>query len=116
MQQPIRIVFRGMEPSPAVESRIQELALHLERFDQHITRCQVTVQAPHQHHHQGQLYDVRIQVRVPGRELAVSREGSQNHAHEDVYVALRDAFEAAGRRLDEYVERRERRSRVSEAS
>ena len=94
---------------------MRELAVHLEQFHDRITSCHVTVQAPHHHHHQGQLYDVRIQVRVPGRDIVVNREGSNNHAYEDVYVALRDAFDAAARRLEDQVRRRDHRTRAHEA-
>jgi len=105
-----------MEPSPAVETRVRELASHLERFEDRITSCHVTVDAPHRRHHQGQLYDVRIQVRVPGKDISVNREGSRNHAHEDVYVALRDAFEAATRKLEDHARKRDHRTRPHETA
>jgi ribosomal subunit interface protein len=114
MQQPLQISFRGLDHSPAIEARVRELAEYLERFEDRITSCHVSVQAPHHHHHQGQLYDVRIQVRVPGKDIVVNREGSNNHAYEDVYVALRDAFEAAARRLEDHAQRREHRARGNE--
>jgi ribosomal subunit interface protein len=101
MQIQVQISFRGMEPSAAVEERIRERTERLERFHDGITRCHVTVQAPHQHHHKGRLFDVRIDLHVPGNEVVVTHEGSQNHAHEDVYVAIRDAFLVAERKLEE---------------
>ena len=51
------------------------------------------------HHHQGDLFRVRIEIDAPGKELAVTHTGPRDHAHEDVYVAIRDAFRAAVRRL-----------------
>lgn len=101
-----------MDPSPAIEARVRELAERLERFAEDITSCHVTVEAPHRHHHQGQLYEIKIQVRLPGKEIDVNREGPQNHAHEDVYVALRDAFEATVRRLEDHARRRDHRARA----
>lgn len=95
----LQISFRGMEPSAAVDTRIRERAERLLRFDARMTRCHVVVQAPHRHRHQGGLYDVRIQMRMPGDELTVDHDSSRNHAHEDVYVAIRDAFQAAERLL-----------------
>ena len=65
--------------------------------------CRVTVEAPHKHHHQGNLYTVRIDLRYPGGETVVSRDPSAHHAHEDVYVALRDAFKAVRRQLQDLV-------------
>ena len=57
----------------------------------------VVVEAPHKHHHQGKQFNVRIDIGVPGNEIVVNRDH-----HEDVYVALRDAFDAAKRQLEDY--------------
>ena len=105
MQMPIRITFRGLAPSPAIEERIHARAADLERFSDRITHCHVVVEAPHRHHHQGMLYHVRVDLTVPGAHLVVNRQPADHHAHEDVYVALRDAFDAARRQLEERVRR-----------
>ncbi|ADE15335.1 ribosomal subunit interface protein [Nitrosococcus halophilus Nc 4] len=105
MQLPIQISFRHMEPSIAVEDRIREKAAKLEQFYDRIMGCRVVVEAPHRHRHQGKLYHVRIDLTVPGGELVVSREHHGKKAHEDVYVALRDAFNAAQRQLESYSQR-----------
>ena len=110
MQIPFKLVFRGMEPSPALEARVRERISRLERFHDRITSCEVAVEAPHRHHHKGALYAVRLQVRIPGRDLTISRAGPQDHAHEDPYVALRDAFDAAERKLEDAVRRRAQRA------
>jgi len=102
MQVPLQVSFLGMEPSPAVEARIREKAAKLERFSTRIVGCRVTVEAPHRHHRHGKLYSVRIDLSVPGKEVSVSHTGPLNHAHEDVYVAIRDAFDAAGRQLQDH--------------
>jgi cold shock CspA family protein/ribosome-associated translation inhibitor RaiA len=99
-----------MEPSPALETRIRQLAARLERFSAHIMRCHVTVEAPHQHHHQGNLFDVKIDITTPGSTIAIQRAHPRDHAHEDPYVALRDAFRAARRKLQDY--ERERRQDI----
>lgn len=105
MQVPLRIVFRGMSPSESVEARIRERAELLEQFDAQLIGCRVVVEARHQHHHQGRLYHLRIELEVPGREIVISRDPSEHHAHEDVYVAIRDAFDEARRRLEDHVRR-----------
>jgi ribosomal subunit interface protein len=110
MRLPLQITLRGMEPSAAMETRIRELAGRLDRFSAQIMRCQVIVEAPHRHRHQGALYEVHIHVTVPGSELTASREHRALHSHEDVYVALRDAFRAMRRQLEDY--ERERRQDV----
>jgi ribosomal subunit interface protein len=102
MRLPLQITFRHMEPSAALEARIRALAARLDRFSAHIMSCQVTIDAPHQHQRQGQLYEVRIDVRVPHGELMAHREHRERPGHEDVYVALRDAFRAVRRQLEDY--------------
>ena len=108
MQTPINISFRGMEPSPALEARVREHVEHLEHFCDRITSCHVVIDAPHRHHHKGQLYEARIQMHIPGREIIVNGQGPHDHAHEDPYVALRDAFAAAERQLEQVMEQRRR--------
>jgi ribosome-associated translation inhibitor RaiA len=108
MQQPLSIAFRGMESSPALHARIHELAGRLEHDFHRITSCRVVVQAPHGE--QGAPYAVGIRIHVPGSEIVVNG-GSQDRTHEDVYVALRDAFAAAQRKLDTYAPRRGHRAR-----
>lgn len=110
MQIPLQITFRHMEPSEALEAKIREKVEKLEHFAENITSCQVIVEAPHKHHHQGQLFSVKIELTLPGEEVIVSRHPGENHAHEDAYVALRDAFKATRRQLEDYV--RLRRNKV----
>ncbi len=99
MQIPLQISFRNMDPSPAVEARIRKKAEKLERFHDRIIGCTVVVEAPHRHHHKGKLYSVKVDISVPGKDVVVDRAKPTDHAHEDVYVAIRDAFDAATRRL-----------------
>jgi len=102
MQLPLQVTFRHMDPSPALEARIRELAQRLEKFSGQIMRCHVIVEAPHQHQQQGKLFAVRIDLTVPGREIAIGQGQPADHSHEDPYVALRDAFRAARRKLQDY--------------
>lgn len=106
MQQPLQITFHGLQPSDAVEARVREKAAQLERFYPCITSCRVTVDAPHHHHHRGQLYAVRVDIRVPDAEIVVNRDHHADHSHEDAYIAIRDAFDAAVRQLQDYARHR----------
>jgi ribosomal subunit interface protein len=100
MQIPLEIAFKNMDRSDAVEARVREKAeKKFERFAGRITSCRVVVEAPHHHSNHGNCYDVRIDIHVPGEELVVTREG-HDPSHTDVYVAIRDAFDAAVRQLD----------------
>jgi len=113
MQTPLQITFRDMESSAAVEANIREKAAKLEHYYDHIMSCRVMVEAPHGHHHQGRLYQVRIDLGVPDGELVVSHEHHhKDSAHEDVYVAIRDAFDAMKRQLEDYS--RKRRGKVKQ--
>jgi len=97
MQLPLQITLRDVDHSEALETRIRDKAKKLDEFFDNVISCRVVVEAPHKHHHQGKQFNVRIDIGVPGSEIVVNRD----HA-EDVYVALRDAFDAAKRQLEEY--------------
>lgn len=112
MQFPLEISFRNMDPSPAVEARIREKAAKLERFHDRIIGCTVVVEAPHRSQHKGKLYSVRLDISVPGKDIVVDRAKPVDHAHEDVYVAVRDAFSAATRRLEDQVRKRREGSKL----
>jgi ribosomal subunit interface protein len=106
--------FRNVEPSPAIEEHVRTRAAELERFSSDIGSCDVIVEAPHRHQHQGVLYHVRIRLVVSGEELIVSRDPPEAHAHEELHVAIRDAFDAARRQLEDHVRKeRERRRGAS---
>ncbi len=104
MQIPLQITFRGIPKSEAVEARIREKVSKLERFHSNIMSCRVAVEAEHQHHHQGNQYHIRIDITTPRKELVVSREHHDKQAYEDIYVAIRDAFNAAARQLENYAQ------------
>ena len=107
MKLPLQITFRHMESSPALEARIRQLAARLDRFSAHIMNCHVIVEAPPRHPHQGGLFEVRIDLTVPDKEIAVRRSHPLHHSHEDAYVALRDAFRAVRRQLEDYERERQ---------
>jgi ribosomal subunit interface protein len=97
MQTDLQITVRDMEHSPALEERIREKVKKLEQVYPRIMGCRVVLEAPHRHKQQGKQFTVRLDVTVPGKEIVVNRDH-----HEDAYVALRDAFNAARRQLEEY--------------
>lgn len=105
-----------MPSSKAIESDIGERAAKLEQFYEKITSCRVLIEAPHRRHRKGKLYHVRVDIAVPGHELVVKREPPEHGAHEDVYVAIRDAFDAARRELQDYARRRRGQVKIREGS
>lgn len=106
MQIPLKITFKNIPQSDFVEARIREKVNKLEQFTENITSCRVLIEAPHKHHRKGNLYNIRVDVTLPGEEIVSTRHPDQHHAHEDLYVALRDAFNATRRQLENYVRRR----------
>lgn len=118
---PVQTTFRNMNHSDAVATRIQEEADKLDQYFDRITSCRVLVEAPHRHHRRGDPFHIRIELGVPGKELVVthdptahtvSKQDEEGHLtkqmevggpHKDVYVAIRDAFKAIRRQLQDYV-------------
>jgi len=138
MEIPLKVTFRNMPPSAAIEANIREKAAKLDTFYDRIMSCRVIVETPHRHHYKGKAYLVRIDLTVPGGELIVNRapkrleaakirlselsgkdlieshEPSKHAAREDIYVAIRDAFNAAGRKLQDYARRQRGKVKVHE--
>jgi ribosomal subunit interface protein len=98
MQVPLQITFRDIARSDALEARIREKASRLDSFHPHIMSCRVVIEARDRHRHQGKEFTARIDVRVPHHEIVINRDHD-----EDVFVAVRDAFDAVARRLEDAV-------------
>lgn len=94
MQTPLQITLRNMDYSEALDARIRARAEKLETLYPRIMSCQVVVERLSSSHQRGNDYLVRIDLRVPGHDIAINRERD-----EDVYVAVRNAFDSATRRL-----------------
>ena len=141
MKIPLQITFKNMAPSEVIEAHIREAALRLDSFCDEIMGCRVLVETPHQHHRKGKQYHVRIDLTVPGGEFVIkraprlttdrplrfrklpedvdleeSRELSKYAAHDDIQLAIRDAFDAARRKLQDYARRRRGVLKVHEGS
>jgi ribosomal subunit interface protein len=115
MKMPLQIAFRNFERSESVEAKIRERAEKLDKYCDHIMGCRVVVEEQHKHHQHGNHFHVRVDVTVPDGELIANREPDEHHAYADVYVAIRDAFDAVRRQLEDYVRRQDRRVKAHEA-
>ena len=98
MQIPLQVTFRHMARSEALETAIRDKVEKLNEFCPRLISCRVVVEEAAAHKQQGKLYGLHVDVKLPGREFAITRD-----RHEDVFVALRDAFDAAKRKLEDEV-------------
>jgi cold shock CspA family protein len=119
----VQITFRNLDPSSVIEGTIREEAAKLSLFYPLIMGCHVAVGVPHRHHRRGATYHVRIEITVPGGDIVVKREPGlaaparqmrqgriqkrleRTTPHKDLSLAIRDAFQIAGRRLQDYARR-----------
>ena len=85
---PIDISFQNLDHSDAVEANIRKKIATMERFFDRIVYCRVAVSAPHKHSHRGRTLRCAYQGLDPWTKY-------HDQLHEDVYVAIRDAFSAA---------------------
>ena len=106
MKLPLHIQFRGMDASEALEASVREHAHKLESLASDIMACRVSIDLEQKHQHQGRPFGVHIDLTLPGHELVVNRV-----QREDVYVALRDAFDNMKRQLEDVVRRRQRQEK-----
>lgn len=98
---PVQIVVRDIPSSSALEDHIRRKAEKLSHYYNRINHIQVAVEMPQKHKHQGKLFNVRISITVPGKELVVNKK-----LDEDVYIAIRDAFNAVLRQLECYARKK----------
>jgi len=103
---PLAISFRDMSPSAGLETLVRDCTDKLGLVYDHIERCEVVIERPHRRHHRGQRVRVRVHVAIPGPDIEVSGVHDLDPSNENAYVAVRDAFRAARRQLDDRRARR----------
>ncbi|MGE0697757.1 MAG: HPF/RaiA family ribosome-associated protein [Hyphomicrobiaceae bacterium] len=112
MQAPLEITFHGVERSEAVEARIREKFKRIEARFERITHARVVITAPQRRSQLPKFFHVRIDIGIPGmKPVVVDHEPDADSAHTDVMLALRDAFGAAQRQVDELSDRLEKQAR-----
>jgi len=94
-----QVVFRNIEHSDAVEFAVHKRLEKLERYCDEIQSLKVILESPHNNHYKGKVYHVGVEALVPNHDIVVTHDQHDNHSHEDIYVAIRDAFNAVERRL-----------------
>ena len=94
-----QVLFRGIEHSQAVEDAVHKRMEKLSRYSDKIQSMKVILEAPHNNHYKGRVYHVGVEALIPNHDIVVAHDHHDRHAHEDIYVAIRDAFNAVERRL-----------------
>ena len=102
MELPLQITFHRLERSDAIAAKVGERAQKLGKYFDGIQSCRVAIEAPHHHRAKGNQFRVRVEVSVPGQQLVVTRGPGEDGSYTDVYVAIRDAFDAMRRQLEDY--------------
>jgi len=116
MQSPLEISFHGLERSEAVEERVRAKFQRIESHFERITHARVVIEAPQRRTPLPKFFHVRIDIAIPGHKpILVRHEPDADHAHTDVMLALRDAFNAAQRQVDELASRLEKPARHEQA-
>ena len=100
---PFQITFLDFPESDAVWLAVQKRIEKIEHFFDRILRCEVTISCPHRHRHADRLYHIQIYLFIPGEDIIVKRNRPKNEAHRDIYVAIRDSFDAAERLLKDRI-------------
>lgn len=102
MEVPLKIALRNLELGEASRALIRQQVEKLEQFCGEIIACRVTVEIPQRYPaHTPVEYKVGLDLVLPGEELVVTRQ-----ADREIETAIQNAFDAAGRRVEDYVRRR----------
>ena len=106
-----KVVFRGIEHSQAVEEAVHKRLEKLERFSDEIQSLRVTLESPHNNHHKGKVYHVGVEAFIPNNDLVINHDQHDKHSHEDIYIAIRDTFNALERRIKSVYDKKRRQDR-----
>lgn len=97
---PVDIQANGVIVTPEANAYLHERINRLRRFYPAFIGCRVVIEAPERHHRKGGPYRVDIHAEIPGADIRVTRTQAS-----DLHVAIRTAFQALERQLDERAER-----------
>ena len=102
MDMPLEIAWHNVEQSDPLEARIRQRVDKMHRYFKHINSVHVWVEVPHRSQHSAKAFRIGVEVRVPGTELVVSHDPGDKGQHFDPYIAVRDAFDAMDRQLEQF--------------
>lgn len=99
---PLQIIFRNLDPSGAVENKIQERLAKLGTYCEHIahiTSCRVTIEALNGGAREPLRYHIGIVAQVLDRELVADCESDGHFGGAYIFVPIHDAFDAIRRQI-----------------
>lgn len=102
---PLKIDYKNYEDHPDLSSLIQDQVEKLEKFFDRITSCHIVVSRPHNRRQNGNNYHVHIDLHMPGNVVVINREPERDSRHDDVSLAIRDAFKAAKKSMQCYIDK-----------
>ena len=99
MTNAFQVLFHNIDQTDALTEAVQKRISKLERYCDQIITGRVVLDSPHNNHHKGRVYSVTLEIHTSEKEVRVNQDQHDNHAHEDLYIAIRDAFNVAERQL-----------------
>jgi len=97
---PLQITTRNIELSEPTKDELRKRAEKLDTFYPRIMRCRITLEVPHRYKKQAMNaveYNIRIDITVPGKEIVI-----KDRPNKELDIAIREAFDAAQRKLEDY--------------
>lgn len=100
MNSSANVIFRDISHSAALNETIIKKLEKLHRYSDSILHSRVVLNSPHRHKHKGKLFRASIELGLKGSPVIIT------HDAPSVHVAVRDAFNAAERRLKEVAQKK----------
>lgn len=99
MSSTLTLTFRRIERSGNLVARVRAIGERLRRSHHRISHCHITVLGASDEGVSGVV--VKIHVCVPGAQIHADGVAPDGAQHQDVFTALRDAYESVRRQLQD---------------
>ena len=101
---PFQITFKGFHSSDSAWLAVQKRIEKLEVIYNRIVHCDVILTKNHRHRRGNHVYKVQVHIFVPGKEIMINHDPTDNHVHRDLLVTIRDAFDSAELALEKSIQ------------
>jgi ribosome-associated translation inhibitor RaiA len=113
---PTLISYHGLDPSDSLTDLVRTRAALLEQRSPRVLSLRVVIEAPHHHRRHGNQYKVRLELKLPGRDVVVGNDAPSHAGEDDAHQAVRRAFDALRRRVTSAQVRRTGKQRAHYAA